>query len=104
MAEHGNYVRRITFPITDELEGDAPEHSHADKDKARRCVDDIHVHVVALLCVIVDWVIDTTVRTVAGVSFFVGASRLLLSEMNGLSGEWKCNVSVAIHPVCSAGR
>ena len=34
VAEHGNDVRRIFLLVSDELEGDAPEHGHTDEDEA----------------------------------------------------------------------
>lgn len=35
VSEHGNDVFRVFFAITDELEGNAPEHGHADQSEAR---------------------------------------------------------------------
>ena len=35
VAEHGDDICRVIFPIANELEGDAPEHGHTDEGEAR---------------------------------------------------------------------
>ena len=76
VAEHGDDVRWVFFLVPDELEGDTPEHSHADEAEARGCVDGIHIDVVGLLSVIVNRIIYITAGAVGGVSVIVGASWL----------------------------
>lgn len=72
MAKHGNDVCRVFLLVSDELEGDAPEHGDADEDEARGRVYGVHLDVVGLLGVVVDGIIDVAVMAVGGVS--VGAS------------------------------
>ena len=100
VAEHGDDVCRVFLLVSDELEGDAPEHGDADEDEARGRVDSVHLDIVGLLGVVVDGVVDVTLVAVGGSAW---APRGDGGE-NRLSCKGECDVGVSVHPVCAGGR